>query len=543
MKKLIILALVQINTFELFGQLNWAHEWKDGGCQAFLKTSWGDYAMLNNESNYFMGVSPDGNLIFDSEGAPQPGFNTFISYIDLFEMAGNTYGAIADVADFDPTTGWATGYRAVLQYDKTGQIISSANTYFFSGDKGIGLSNGDMVLINYGSHNVARVTNTGVEVWEKNLNISPSDLALTQLDTLLFLTPNGLWVMDEHGTTLSNHPAINHQLLKADPQVGIVCVAADSLFLYDYTYELVSKKGLSGDNIKDFDVRNGKIAVLTQADSVHVFVSTLVSVGSFGLAEDAEFRFISVSPQTVTLAGLETYGGSPIHLYGTASTFLKEYTFEGNDFNQDNDTGVIGITPSTGISVQETSPTSYWINMQDVAVTVRNFGDKTVSSLKLQAAYNNPHYFENLNLEAGQELTLNVPEIRLFHNGTQPTGQVLDLCIWTSHPDQRVDSDNSNDLFCTDFLVGSKEIVLTNRMMLFPSPASHILNIQLMGQTHLTEGSIRISDLTGRQILNADLIKADKITVPVNDWPTGIYFLEYLEDGEVRAVQRFVVTH
>jgi hypothetical protein len=541
MKKLIILALVQISTFELSAQLHWTHEWNDGGCQAFLKTSWGAYAMLHEENNYFMGVSPDGNLIFDSEGEPQPGFNTFISFIDLFEMAGNTYGAIADVADFDPTSGWANGYRAVLQFDITGQIISSADTYFFSGDKGVGLSNGDMVLINYGSHNVTRVTNAGMEVWEKNLNISPSDLALTQSDTLLFLTPNGLWVMDEHGTTVSIHPAINHKLLKADPLAGIVCVAGDSLFLYNHTYDLISKKGLAGDNIKDFDVRDGKIAVLTHADSVHVFDSTLVSVGSFGLSEDAEFRFLSVSSQTVTLAGLEAYGGSPVHLYGTASTFLKEYTFEGNNFNQDNDTGVIGITPSPGISVQETSPTSYWINMQDVAVTVRNFGDKTVSSLKLQATYNNPHYFENLNLEAGQELTINVPELRLFHNGSQPAGQVLDLCIWTSHPDQRVDSDNSNDLFCTDFLVGSKEAILSEGMVLFPNPASRLLNVQLLEKPSLPQGSIRVSDITGRIVLNTSMINTDKIAIPVQDWPVGMYFLQYLVDGEILAMERFVV--
>lgn len=80
------------------------------------------------------------------------------------------------------------------------------------------------------------------------------------------------------------------------------------------------------------------------------------------------------------------------------------------------------------------------------------------------------------------------------------------------------------------------------RLAIYPNPTSDFLNFQLRGVPPGSAASFRITDATGRTIKNIDSRGAgDTHIVPVGGWGSGVYFLQYLEGGEVRVTAKFVV--
>jgi hypothetical protein len=79
------------------------------------------------------------------------------------------------------------------------------------------------------------------------------------------------------------------------------------------------------------------------------------------------------------------------------------------------------------------------------------------------------------------------------------------------------------------------------QLAIYPNPTSDLLNFQLRSAAPTARGSFRIVDANGRlvQEINGASPQATVI-VPVREWAAGVYFLQYLEDGEVRVVERFV---
>ena len=534
MKKIITLIVSCTLATAAMCQLEWVSYLQGEYCSRMFRTTTGNYVLLN-DNLIFMAVDTNGNTLFVNVGAPLPGNPHYDSTRDIFEMAGNTFGAVAHVYDFDPNSGMASGYYDVVLYDQEGQYAGFVDTRFFTPDREVGLSGGDFVLACQCPY-ITRVTMDGFQVWDKQLPGYLMDIALKPVDTLLLLTSQGLIVMDEHGVVAAQYPNIKHKLIKYGPQGGFVCVQGDTVLAYSSGYGLLAQQHLFGDKIKSFDAANGRIAVLTESDSVHVFDAMLVPVGSFRLVEDAAvFKFISVGQQTVALAGTEHYGSLEPNV-GTYSVFIKEYGFAGNDFGASPDIGVVGINPVQEVEVQKIVGNSYWLILHNVEVIVKNFGDNTVSSL---VVWNKT--FENLGLEPGTEQTIIHPEIKLIHFGDYPGGLVKSFCLYTSHPDFRLDADASNDRYCSDFLVSSEEAGLEQQINPYPNPASNHVNIQLPVRSPAKNTQIRILDGVGRVVKQINTRGETSFTLPVNDWAAGMYFLQYLEDGAVMGVEKFVV--
>lgn len=78
-------------------------------------------------------------------------------------------------------------------------------------------------------------------------------------------------------------------------------------------------------------------------------------------------------------------------------------------------------------------------------------------------------------------------------------------------------------------------------LAIYPNPTSDYLNFQLRSPLHLGPVNIRILNATGlvvKEFRNNN--PKDTVIVPVWDWPQGVYFLQYLEEGLVRASKKFV---
>jgi type IX secretion system substrate protein len=78
-------------------------------------------------------------------------------------------------------------------------------------------------------------------------------------------------------------------------------------------------------------------------------------------------------------------------------------------------------------------------------------------------------------------------------------------------------------------------------LAIYPNPASDYLNFYLRTLRPVREASFRIVNAEGRlmKTFQSDRPGATYI-VPVWDWPAGVYFLQYVEEGVVRASEKFV---
>ncbi|MCF8245436.1 MAG: T9SS type A sorting domain-containing protein [Saprospiraceae bacterium] len=80
-------------------------------------------------------------------------------------------------------------------------------------------------------------------------------------------------------------------------------------------------------------------------------------------------------------------------------------------------------------------------------------------------------------------------------------------------------------------------------VLLYPNPAYDYLHIELKAQKPMKRASFRIVDSGGRLVREFEAGNLDNPSiVPVRDWVAGMYFLQYLEGGEVKTVEKFIIT-
>jgi hypothetical protein len=80
------------------------------------------------------------------------------------------------------------------------------------------------------------------------------------------------------------------------------------------------------------------------------------------------------------------------------------------------------------------------------------------------------------------------------------------------------------------------------RLAIYPNPTSDFLNFELRTPQPLPAARFRILDSSGQAVKEiASNYPRDTFIVPVREWAAGAYFLQYLEGGEVRATERFMV--
>jgi hypothetical protein len=78
-------------------------------------------------------------------------------------------------------------------------------------------------------------------------------------------------------------------------------------------------------------------------------------------------------------------------------------------------------------------------------------------------------------------------------------------------------------------------------LAIYPNPASDYLNFYLRTPRLVREAGFRIVSAGGRLMKTFQSDRPDAtFIVPVWDWAAGVYFLQYVEEGVVRASERFV---
>ncbi len=80
---------------------------------------------------------------------------------------------------------------------------------------------------------------------------------------------------------------------------------------------------------------------------------------------------------------------------------------------------------------------------------------------------------------------------------------------------------------------------------IYPNPAIDYLNFQLRSRTPLQDGQVRIINANGQLVRSIPITpqSGDTYIVPLWDWPTGAYFLQYFVNGISVGSEKFIIFH
>ncbi|MCF8247702.1 MAG: T9SS type A sorting domain-containing protein [Saprospiraceae bacterium] len=542
MKKFIALSPLFLCSFLAWGQADWVFENYFGQDniseiirlknQQLVMLHYNDYADVLNVLND-KGI----NLFQRYANSNFPEFPEVYSFHSLFETPDSTFAITTGNVGYDPSTMMAYEYFAILQFYPD---FGATQVGVPPGNLGAAFSDGSYALESINFASIIRQDIFSSLIWSLTLNdYDFNDLLVTNSDSVLLATQQGLLFISPSGSVSDEFPNYVFERIKQNEQGITLAIKGDSAFVISSSFQLLAQTKVADGPIKDFDIKADTIALLSSMDSVHLMNIELNSINSFLLPNDAQFKFIMLGEGRLELAGNERYG-DPIGNNATFASFVKSYTYDGSDFGMSNDVGVENIEQSGNINTVPYG-TGYKVVFETVSVTIKNHGVNTIDTLYLRATQGKSKRFDNLHLLPGTSAVLSWPNLEQIFL-SNPDGQHIDLCIWTSHPDFRLDLDATNDTYCTDFLVSDKEVAAQNNITIYPNPASDIINIQLEVQQPVGNIAFRILDVNGKVVRESISTQmASSYSIPVSDWATGIYFLQLLENGAVMEARKFVV--
>ena len=120
----------------------------------------------------------------------------------------------------------------------------------------------------------------------------------------------------------------------------------------------------------------------------------------------------------------------------------------------------------------------------------------------------------------------------------------VEICLWTSNPNQGLDRDTLNDVFCQSYETFYVESILPPEPPSFtwsiaPNPVVEVLNIEC-GFPFSATSNLTIYNNKGEVLLLQELAEGeDTFTVDVSSLPKGIYYVAIKQEN-FSEVQKFV---
>jgi hypothetical protein len=517
MKKMAALLVFLFVSTASFGQIEWVldnyigHEY----VHKFLKTKDNRYAILHSNNEYcctgkIIILDSTGHILFNYTADHSSNGNGISLFNDIIEMLDNS---LSFTAVYDPDPMFPHG--AILNVGTNWGLTLMEGELNQQYDIGATISGFNYILVDQNHFSISMNNYLLEEIWKKWLTgYIIFDMTVKTTDTILVATKKGLLVMDANGNITAEHPSLVFDQIKTNSQDGIIGSKDDSVFLLSPAYVMLNKAGYQGDKVKDFAVEDAMIAVLTASGHVYRYDSLLTPLNDFQLFNEGEFKYITIKPERLVLAGLEQYGAAGAN-EGTKTIFVKEYSFEGEDFDLSKDIGIVSVGPPQKTQVINFG-TYFKVIFENIKVKVKNFGDNPVESLYLRSYVFKSNQYDNLGLGPGEEMELTIPAIeRTFP--FDPAGLELDFCFWTSHPDLRMDLDAGNDSYCMDLIVANEEVRPQNSFKIYPNLTT--------GKAHLDApagSTLTLYDVLGRQLFYKVL---NDPVLDLSGLATGVYWV------------------
>lgn len=488
--------------------------------------------IFKKSSNEFLCVASNEFFVFDENVEKINTYPTFLNsstqYIEGI-FSGRDNSVILSII-----SGPSILYSSLIKFDKDWKEVSNVYTTR-TGKYGGELSNGNLI---YGggewNDEIFAVDPVNGEIWGSRAGAEIRDIHITDGDSIVSISDNGLFVFSAIGDTIAIFPSFNFEHIVPIKNAGWVGQRADSLFLLSPDFDLLETVYFSDAPTIDMEAGYDKVVLLTNDSTVHIFNNLLLFENNFKINSN---NFPEPSNFELTEDG-------PIVSNGAA---IKKFQWDGTDlYTENNDIGVVGVELGDYILEEYTAltfpnyDTIFRLRYTNPVFTVHNYGETAIKSFGISTSfpafyvgfynyyeqYNGilNQFFSNVSIAPGEEKEVVWSNLG-FYFRNPPNGEIYDQCFWTTRPNLRIDDDYENDKYCYEMVVATKEEFKNNiAVSVFPNPSNGAFKISV-GDVQPKNAEWILYDQFGRQQYILPINKwQHEYEVLVNYLPTGIYF-------------------
>lgn len=507
--------------------------------------------IFKKSSNEFLCVASNEFFVFDENVEKINTYPTFLNsstqYIEgLF--SGRDSSVILSII-----SGPSILYSSLIKFDKNwNEVVHIYTTR--TGKYGGELSNGNL-LYGGGEWNdeIFAVDPVNGEIWGSRAGAEIRDIHITDGDSIVCISDNGLFVFSAIGDTVAIFPAFNFEHIVPLKNSGWVGQEADSLFLLSPDFDLLETVYFSDAPTIDMEAGYDKVVLLTNDSTVHIFNDILSFENNFKINSN-NFH----EPSNFELAE-----DGPIVSNGTA---FKKFQWDGTDlYTENNDIGIVGVELGDFLIedfIVNWAPGPNYDTIVRLRYTspifkVHNYGETIIESFDISTffpvlyvggfnyveAFNwyTRYFVKNVSIAPNEEKEVTVNNLD-FYFRDNPGGEMYDQCFWTTRPNLRIDDDYENDKYCYEMVVATKEEFENNiAVSVFPNPSNGAFKISV-GEAQTKNAEWILYDQFGRQQYNLSINNWQReYEVLVNYLPRGIYFWKIKSEEKILDSGRLII--
>jgi hypothetical protein len=318
--------------------------------------------------------------------------------------------------------------------------------------------------------------------------------------------------------------------------------------LYDADFTQLAFFQQPGNVVLDLAFTQSEIAVLTSAPAIVKLDFGLNQISTTPLSgHNQTFTSVAFADGGFVVGGGEQYGSNG---HENQSAFIKEFKNDGATSSTNADAALVEVSQIGSIQVEDFN----WIyraTIPNISVTVKNNSPSVINSLNINVSFPIDNVFlseclylqaffksfDNLNLQpnASMQLTWGDQEVWFSSN---PTGEQLELCLWTSLPNHHLETNNDNDVSCTELLISSAREPQPLAFRHYFNAESDELVLEIEPGFELEKSAAFIFNAAG-QLLRKTPIAEQRQVLELRDLADGAYFLQVVS-GERVGWGRFV---
>ncbi|MCU0348437.1 MAG: T9SS type A sorting domain-containing protein [Saprospiraceae bacterium] len=552
MKNVFSFFLLFVASSAVFGQIEWVgnHDFSESGAD-ILHTSQNQYILVHGNGTGLTVFDSNGVVIFQK--SLMDGYvNNYTQISDIIELPDLSVVFTAGIVDCDVFI--ERFYKFDKYWNESPPTFSTLNARY----TGPAARFSDNTLVfatgpgGWASENsLSKLDMEGTEVWGIELDgFSIRDLVITPSDTILVATTAGLVKLTSDGEIVSTNPSLVFERLEILPNGNYLAQSSNLLNIYSPEFTVLSSFGVQSDSITDIDFTSNEIAVLTSTPAVLRLGDSLSLLSTTPLVgENQAFTALAFKNDGFFVGGLEGYGTQE---HGNKASFLKEFNLNGSTLNTDTDIAINEVTfTSDGSAYLVDWDMNYGVRFSDLLLTVENKGNSTINELTLNLEI--PYYdawsfacdnisffqktFTNLNLLAGTTTQLDWG-YQLVRFGQDPSGMQVDLCFWTSLPNNHLDTNHQNDVSCTmplTVVVDTKETMDGKLSVHHFNAITDELYLNLPPGIDPEKTTIAVFNTAAQLVASQKLLGDEPISL--RPLPDGMYLLRASSNGRVGWVK------
>ena len=93
-----------------------------------------------------------------------------------------------------------------------------------------------------------------------------------------------------------------------------------------------------------------------------------------------------------------------------------------------------------------------------------------------------------------------------------------------------------------DYITGIESVNVNNNFSIYPNPVIGVLNISITDDVGLTNATISLFDVAGRQVFHQP-ISATVLSIPMDNIPAGIYFVQVHLNDKTSVFKKIVLSN